>query len=175
MTIEHLEAELNALPDERDIATPRQRDELWQRRQTLTAHINHIRLNMATVERTAPLLEAKKRWREHLVAWRQELTERLIKLTPRDPQFQLVRLSLVRIDTGLDFMQEVLPGHLPIDDLLHAAGFVPQDAFARAKGDAWFGSLVQVEREIRELKKRHDDAKSEVEASLRSAEAALAG
>jgi hypothetical protein len=37
-------------------------------------------------------------------------------------------LSIVRIDRGLDFMNEMLPANLPLDGLMREAGYVPQSS-----------------------------------------------
>jgi hypothetical protein len=48
-----------------------------------------------------------------------------------------------------------------------AAGYIPRDLVARAQGEAWFGSLPEVEPRLAELRRRRDEAQQRLNDALR--------
>jgi hypothetical protein len=112
-----------------------------------------------------PQIAALTKWLGRLVSWRKTLWDRLLVCPPQ--MQNALTLSIARIDRDLDFMGECLPAHLPLDDLLAEAGYVPSSPMARANGEAWLGCLPYVEDRLKELQARHDDAQGRLDAALR--------
>jgi hypothetical protein len=182
-TLDQIVRQLAALPDEQDIPlswTRRQLDDLRQKRCVLDARLTTARRATSTLAEVGPQIATLTKWRDHLAAWRATLCDRLVALAPAHtaPEFgqrQTLELSITRIDQGLDLgpSGNCAYGHLPLDDLMRDAGYVPRDLVARAQGEAWLGCMPDVERRIAELQKRHDDAQARLtEALLSDAERA---
>jgi hypothetical protein len=166
-TIEQLEHALAALPDPLDVP-PRQFDEVETRRSALRACIYTIRSAKSELADVDPQLAAFTKWHDHLVSWRKTLCDQLVACPP---QARIgIELSIKRIDRGLDLMGELLPGNLPLDDLMRDAGYVPRDAVARAHGEAWLGTLPYVEQRLAELQRRRDDTQARLNADVREQE-----
>mgnify|MGYP001591526214 CR=1 FL=1 len=181
MTLDQLQAELAALLDPLDIPRSwitRQLNDYEERRRILSARIAAYRAATSTLAEVDPQIAPLKKWHGHQVAWRKTLCDRLLALPARlrDPVQlalqQSLRLSIIRIDRGLDFMNDMLPANLPLDDLMREAGYVPRDPVARAHGEAWFGCLPDVERRLRDLQKRRDAAQADLDDALRDEPAA---
>jgi len=109
---------------------------------------------LADLQQTAevePQIATLTAWRDHLIAWRQILCDQLLALPRHDAGEQGLRLSIVRIDFGLDGIDDtLLPSSIPLDELMRAAGYVP-------RGPAWLGTLPETERKLRELTQRRDE------------------
>jgi hypothetical protein len=173
-TLEEVETELASMLDPLDIPgnwTPRERDAYETKRAVLDARIRTVRMSKDILAQVEPRIAFDTKWRDHLREWLAILGERLLALGDARTDIDRARvialkLSIMRIHRGLNF-NEMLPGHLPLDDLLHEAGFVPRDAVARANGDAWYGTLPVVEQRLAELTARRDDAQTRLDAALR--------
>jgi hypothetical protein len=111
---------------------------------------------MSTLKSVEPKIVTLTTWHDHLVAWRAELSERLSTCDASTKH--AIELSIRRIDYGLDFMNQAYPANLPLDDLMRDAGHIPCDAFARASGDQWFGTLPVVTQRLQELIAKRDEA-----------------
>jgi hypothetical protein len=164
--LEQLNQQLAALPDPLDVP-PRQYIDVETKRSRLLAQIQTIGMAQATLADVDPKVAELEKWRDHLVSWRKALCDELLAC-PRTEAGRLrcLELSVIRIDRGLDFMNEAYPARLPVDDLMAAAGYVPHDAVARAHGDAWLGPMPSVEQRLRELHARQADARTRLHAAL---------
>jgi hypothetical protein len=162
-TIEQLCAERASMPDPLDVP-PRQLADYEAKADTLDARILTIQIAQSILAEVDPLLATYTKWRDHLVSWRKTLCDELLAC-PAIKQRGL-ELSIQRIDWGLDFVNEMLPANLPLDDLMREAGYVPRDAVARANGEAWLGSMPAVEERLKALQARHDDARERLDAAL---------
>lgn len=121
----------------------------------------------AAIAELDPQIASAQDWRRYLRKWRKKLGDELLALPPRDPRQHGYRLSITRIDRGLDFVNELLPARLPLDDLMAADGFVPHDAHTRARGDAWFGTMPEVEHRIAFLQKKRDEVQARLDGIAR--------
>jgi hypothetical protein len=143
------------------------------RRRTLVRTIGQVHTWTATVAELTPQIDALTKWRDFLIPARQKLGDELLTPAdnPRDPVYRArvhaLKLSITRIDRGLDLLGEMLPANLPLDDLMREAGYIPRDAVARAHGDAWLGTLPDTERRLRELTQKRDDAQARLDFVLR--------
>jgi len=164
MTKEQIDQELAALPDPLDIP-PRQLDQYETRRSMLRARAETIRRAESTLTDVDPQIAALTKWLGHLVSWRKTLCDRLLVCPPQKQN--ALKLSVMRIDRDLDLMGEMLPGRLPLDELMAEAGYVPSSPVARANGQAWFGCMPYVEERLKELQARHDDAQGRLDSALR--------
>jgi len=164
MTLEQLEQELAALPDPLDIP-PRQVEQYETRRSMLRARAQTIRVATGTLADVEPRLLELEKWHGHLVSWRKTLCNQLLACLPH--QQYALKLSILRIDRGLDLMGEGFPSNLPLDDLMRDAGYVPSSPVARANGEAWLGSMPRVEERLKELRRQRDDAQARLDAALR--------
>lgn len=162
-TLEQLIAERAAMPDPFDLS-PRQYPDFEAKRSALDGRINTSRHSATTLAEVDPLIAMYTKWRDHLVAWRKTLSEQLATCPPIKQQS--LKLSIQRIDWGLDLMGQALPASLPLDVLMAEAGYVPRDQVARANGDAWLGTLPEVEERLKRLQQRHDDATARLNDAL---------
>jgi hypothetical protein len=163
MTLGQIEQEIAAMPDPLDVP-PRQLDQYQTRRAMLQARAQTIRLAESTLADVNPEIAKLTKWHEHLMTWRTTLCDRLMACPPHKQSG--LKLSLLRVDRGLDLMSDLLPANLPLDDLMREAGYVPKDPAARARGDAWLGSLPYVEHRLSELVTRRDDTQARLDAAL---------
>lgn len=153
--------------------TQRQVIEYEERRRWFTARENVAYNAMPVIAECEPKIVVYTRWRDHQIVWRGQLSERLVAI-PTDTHDRaelglqrLLRLSIARIDRNLDFMNDILPAHLPLDDLMAEAGYVPRDLIARAAGEAWLGCLPEVEHRLAQLIARRDAAQRQLDDALR--------
>ena len=167
MTLDQLQLELAALPDPLDIP-PRRSEEYETRRSVLRARIETIRRASATLADVGPEIATLTGWHDFLDASRETLCAQLLALASGDQRQHGVKLSIMQIDRGLDFRNEGYPASLPLDDLLSAAGYASsRGTLARTCGEAWRGSLPEVEHRLAELQARRDDAQRRLDAALR--------
>lgn len=135
-------------------------------RSFLSGRLRILENGSATLVALMPRIECDTTWRDHLTEWRQTCLSTLATLDARDPQRYGWELSIQRIERGLELMTEALPARLPLDDLMAAAGYVPESAVSRAAGDSWYGTLPEVERRLRELITKRDDAQDRIDRVL---------
>ncbi len=133
-----LRRRLAALPDEQDIATPREREAAFHERRRLAAQIAAITTSRQTLAEVAPQLERYTAWLRRLEGWRGELCADL--LTIKSPMRQKavvarshdLTLSLRVCDrglaeaagTGYDDIASLALGKLMARDGYTAATFV---------------------------------------------------
>jgi hypothetical protein len=165
--LNRLEQERAAMLDPLDIPGSWTRRELYayeDRRSRLTSLVARARAAVLTLAKVEPQWGTLTNWRDHLVDWRARLSDELLADEPRntDPKAQVringLKLSIIRIDRGLDLVHDMLPANLRLDDLMREAGYIPHDAVARAHGEAWHGSLPDVQARLKELERRRADA-----------------
>jgi hypothetical protein len=160
-TIEQLQADLAALPVEQAI-DPR------LKRHILDARITAARNETSTLAELDALIVDTTTWRDHLVEWRKTFCDELLALPKGDLRAQGLKLSIIQIDRGLDFWNEAFPARIPLDDLMAAAGYQPDGkTLAMSCGACWRGSPPVVEKRLRDLQKRRDDAQARLDAALR--------
>jgi hypothetical protein len=165
--IARLEAELSALGSAEDVLLTYAAQAEYARVQSwLMGRLRTIRTSTATLTEVEPQIAALEKWRADEIDRREPCLSKLATLDPKDPKRYGWELSLRRIDRGLDLQNEMYPARLPLDDLMAAAGYVPADPVARAAGDAWYGSLPQVEHRLRELTAKRDDAQDRIDRVL---------
>ncbi len=154
------ERQLAALGEMGDVPNTYNNMAEYARKQSaLMGKIRTASTSLSTLAEVEPKISDLTKWRDHEIDWRQTCLAKLETLDPKDPKRYGWELSLRRIEFGLDFMNEALPARLPLDDLMAASGFVPADPVARAQGDAWYGSLPEVEHRLRDLEARAADAR----------------
>lgn len=106
-------------------------------------------------------------WLDFLVPARQTLCDELIACGRGSPKRNGLELSIQQIDRGLPFNMEMLPQHLPLDDLLRVAGYQTADAtLVNTSGKGWRGSLPDVERKIAALTKQREHAEAKLADAL---------
>jgi hypothetical protein len=138
------------------------------------ALVQTIRAARITLAEVAPKIAFDTRWRDFLVAARQTCCDGLLACPPR-ARTDMERatqekweFSIKRIDRGLNLGTngECHYANLPLDDLMRDAGYVPRDLVSRAQGDAWYGTLPTVERRLKELIAKRDDAQTRLDRAL---------
>jgi hypothetical protein len=177
-TLEAYQQELDAMLSEENIPgdwSTRQFQDYETRRRNLASAIGRIQTAQATLSEVAQPLSDTQNWRDLLEKWRDESCQYLISVasskTPEArAQQQSATLSIRRIDRNLDLMREFLPGEIFLDTLMARDGFKPSNAFARANGDAWYGSLPETEARLRALIHRRDQAQRTLDSELQSDE-----
>ena len=130
------------MPDPRDVPNSyRAQEDDGRKRSSLLNALQTIRLSRATLAEVEPQIATYERWHTHLVTWRQTLLTTLEATPANDARTYGLELSIRRIDVGLNLQDEAYPAHLPLDTLMHEAGYIPRDAITRANGEAWYGTL----------------------------------
>lgn len=175
-TLESLQAELAAMRDSLDIPgdwTPRQRDAYETERCIVTNRVNEVRRANATLAEVDPLIAVLTKWRTDLESCRKTLCDELLAAPrPRTDvdrgQLRNRELSIQSADRG----RRVAEGTgwsvdtLRLGELLRAAGYV-----AGPDGQLpWYGALPEVERRLRELHERRDEAQRRLDDALREPE-----
>jgi hypothetical protein len=160
-TIAQMQAELATLPVE-PVVDPR------LKRQTLERRITGGRDAESTLAELDALIVDTTTWKRHVVEWRQQHCEKLLALPKGDSRAHGYKMGLVQIDHGFDFWNEAFPARIPLDDMMAAAGYQPDGkTLAMSCGACWRGSLPVVEKRLRDLQKRRDDAQAGLDAALR--------
>jgi hypothetical protein len=168
-TLAQLTRDLAALGDPGDVLLTYNAQARFAREQSwLQGRISTLRASVRTLAEVEPQIATLTTWRDHLIEWRRILSEELAALPvsnapPLFARYQALTWSLQRIDRGLDFMNELLPANLPLDDLMRASGYIPRDLVARAHGECWLGTLPQTEHRLTALIARRDDAQTRLE------------
>ena len=174
MTVESLQAELAALPNDEE-SLQRQLDDLSQKRETLSSRILAARTATDALANMVPEMAAEIEWRDHLIDWRQTLCDELLALPPRirtDRELgakQNLTLSILTIDRGR-------PGddagwaleNLRLGQLMREAGYregpkIENQVIGRLP---WYGSMPDVEHRIKELTNRRNDAQARLTEAL---------
>jgi len=166
MTVVEMQAELAAMLDPQDIPrswTPRELEAYETRRRTLQSYIRIIQNATAKLAEHEPEIAALTLWRDHMVAWRQTLGDRLLA-SPQRPGTRAaedivlgLKLSIQAIDRNLDWDGVVMPTHFPLHELMRQAGYE-----TGYPGPSWRGCLPAAERRLAELQKRRDDAQHQL-------------
>lgn len=157
---------LQDAPHEDDAGAPNEQQRRWERRRTLTKHIGIFQSAIGAIVEADAQLPQLEPWRDFLVTARQTLCDELIACG-RGPQRNGLELSIQQIDRGLPFSMEMLPQHLPLDDLLRVAGYQTTDStLVNTSGKGWRGSLLDVERKIAALTKQREHAQSKLANAL---------
>ena len=174
MTLEDLEKALAALPDGR--VHMLKAEEVESKRQTLLDRITAIRAAQATLAAMDSEIATLTEWKGHLLDWRPILCDELLACPPRartGPEMgrrQNLTMSIVMLDRGLNldgtgYTLETLR----LGDLMRASGFVaaPPVKDLEASGRLpWFGSLDQVEKQLKQLQARRDAAQASLDDAL---------
>ena len=187
MTVEQLEAELNALPDPSDILRKRQElDAIETQREAISMRILAARTSAVALVAADATLAADQRWLDQLTTWRRTLRDELLAIpsrirTDRDlGKQQNLRLSIITIDRGRvsDDTGRMLET-LRIGELMREAGYVegPKIENQVVGRLPFFGSILEVERRIKNAQAERDDAQTRLKNALmtdeeRAAEAA---
>jgi hypothetical protein len=149
MTLKELQTGRASVMNSLDVPrTWRQRevDAYETRRSNLRGRIHAAGLAMRTLAEKDPQMPGLAKWMNHLVKWRKVLEKELDQIyDPRADgpllgRINALKLSIKRIDVGLDFRNELLPANLPLDDLMAKDGYMTRDD--------WYGSLPGLEHQI---------------------------
>ncbi|MBE3071702.1 MAG: hypothetical protein IMZ67_01890 [Acidobacteria bacterium] len=179
-TLESLENELAALPDEQvlpDLAmTVAERNAITIKRHVLKRQIHNIRAATSALAEIAPRLADVAKWRDDLAAWRQTLCDELMALPqrartgPELGRLQNLKFSIMTIDRGAGASDGTgwEKETLRLGALMRASGYVPAtpvegQAYGRLP---WFGSLPDTEQRLAELQRRRDAAAAVLEDAL---------
>lgn len=179
MTIEHLQAQRAAIPEDGALPASTTRDELvalQAQRLALDRRIRQAREAMATLAALGTA-DADAAWRDHLTAWRAVLCDELlaIKSPIRDPKTmgksRSLSLSIRCIDFGLRVVEDT--GYdlttLRLGELMREAGYAVEGADPDrhyAGTMPWHGSLPEVEQRIEDLTKRRERAQAALDDAL---------
>jgi hypothetical protein len=176
-TLARLEAELSAMLDPLDVPfswTQRERDAHEAKRQQLLARIETVRRASATLADVEPRLDLLTTWHQQLTAWRAALVKELLTIDDKVLLGKHINLtiSIRAIDRGRAVVDDTgwSLSTLRLGELMRDAGYresAPTEG--RATGDLpWHGALPDVERKLRELTQRRDDARRRLDAVLAS-------
>jgi hypothetical protein len=172
------ERQLAALPDSADVpATYNAQAEHARRHSWLTGHIQTVRESQRVLAEVEPQIATLAKWQADLESCRQACADEYLALpspirTSEDRGRECnLRLSIQVCDRALGvaegsgFALETLRlGHL-----LREKGYVDAPPTeGRAIGTLpWFGALPEVDRRVRDLHARRDDAQTRLDAALR--------
>lgn len=171
--LQRLDRALADAPHEDDAGAPNEQQRLGQRRQQLRNAVMMFKLAIPTREETESAIPPLEKWLDDLNTMRETLCDELKACPPQSPKMLGLKLSITMIDRGLNFRSELHPDKLPIDDLLKAAGYDMGGTLALTCAARWPGSLMDTERKLKALRKRHDDAARELRNALTFAESLL--
>jgi hypothetical protein len=167
------EAQLAGLGEQGDVAlTLNAQAEFVRKQSFLMGHIRSARIqsqNAAEAEAQIPPLES---WRDHLRGWVSTLGTEASALAANDRRQMNYMRSIEVINRGLQVLRD--SGHmlesLRLGQLMRESGFeqnVPPPAGEAMLRLPWLGSLPEVDRQLRDLTTRRDDARQALEALLR--------
>jgi hypothetical protein len=162
--VARLEQEVRDLGDPHTLTSYRAQEEHAAQESALKGRLRTIRIAVKTITELDPQIEALSTWRDYLITWRAQFVDQLKTATPR--QINGLQLSIRRIDVGLDLMRELFPARLPLDDRMAECGYTPQDAAARACGDAWIGTLSYTEARLKDLCAQRDEERDRLARAL---------
>jgi hypothetical protein len=153
MSLERLQAELAALEDES------------ARRQALTRRIAAIDFAKVTIARLDPKIRELTTLRDQFVAWRKELSDRLLACPSQqrnrrdmDHEDQL-RLSISNIDRGCEVFGSMVNLGVPLGELMRAAGYVPEPG-QTSVWSAVYGSLPATLERLGTLQRQRAEAQA---------------
>jgi hypothetical protein len=172
MTLEQLEQELAALPS--DYLFRRQLKDLQQKRENLSDRIRTVRSATVALAEVEEEIATDTNWFERLTAWRKTLCDELVALptparTARDQgKLRNLELSIQTIDKGLPADTGWELETLRLGQLMRESGYVEGPRVAnQVHGPLpWPGSLPAVERRLKALVQRRDDARARLDEAL---------
>jgi hypothetical protein len=167
------EAQLAALPEQGDVPQTYNTQADYVRRQSfLTGHIRSARMQLETLAEVEQQIADLEPWLANLQTWRTALSTDLLALPRGDKRAWNYAQGIRVIDRGLGVIAN--SGHmletLRLGQLMRDSGYTqsvpppPGEAMMRLP---WLGSLPEVERKLRDLTVRRDDARQALEGLLR--------
>jgi hypothetical protein len=188
-TLIALENELAALGDPGDVSlTYNAQAEFARRQSSLTGRISTIRMAQRTLAEVEPQLAADIEWLAMLNTWRATLNDELDALPPvitrttlgdgaemvscrsalQEAQARGLSYGLLIIERGLRVLSETgtMLETCRLGELMRASGFTHSEPAPPGEVGArlpWRGSVPLVERRIRELQQRRDDARARLD------------
>jgi hypothetical protein len=172
LVLADLRARLAALPQQRDVATSYAAlEQHFAEQSWLMGTVATIVRERATLDEVTPQVASLTAWRAKLERWRAPLARELLDISEQRThaaraRAQLLRLSLTKVDRGLD-TTEALPMTLPLDDLMAEDGYAPvQQPEGRVAAMPWLGSLREVDQRLKKLTARERDARERLALAL---------
>lgn len=171
LSVARLEQQLSDAPHEDDAGAPNERQRRWSHREQLRKWIGVLRSERSTVLEADKELPHLEPWLDFLTGARQTHCDELLACERRSPKIRGLELSIRQIDRGLPFNTEMLPNHLPIDDLLCIAGYqTTAETLVSTCGKGWLGCLPDVERRVLRLRQRRAAAEQRITSLLATIE-----
>jgi hypothetical protein len=150
-----LEIAIAAVPDPRDMPTPREQEEVATRKDGLWKHWRITANAKDDVRDLIPKVEAVANWCDVLITTRQSVCEELLTIVEpgRSLRAQALKMALSNIDRGCELFGNMMMLAAPLADALYAAGYAhPRDG--HSVWDAGFGCLPNAQRHLEMLQQR---------------------
>ena len=176
--LESLEADLAAMPGEEVFQRPLDAHRQW--REVLENRIVTLRAAITALANLDPRIVAATEWRDFLTAWRKVLCDELLALPPahtaneRDLRLgkaQNLTFSIQCLDRGIGVLADTgwALNTLRLGELMREAGYREGPRIEnQVHGEmAWFGSLSETERRLRDLEQQRSVAQAQLDAAMR--------